>query len=197
RQEQLENDMCLAFVCASISFNVAGNEIFRGWLQNLRPGFKIPSPKTLAERILNKQIIQVEAKMENELQNQYKRIATCASALWKSLGNSESTCRQLIGQLASYKENESPYDDPFEPDCQTPQTWWKTIEDISYIDRELTLEDVLAVANEVEELDDNDSDEGSAEDDKTEFESLDETLNLEENFDLNYEFFGTKSSSTS
>jgi hypothetical protein len=68
RQEQLENGMCLAFICAGISFNVAGNEIFRAWLQDLRPGFNIPSSKTLAGRIFNKQIIQVEAKIENELQ---------------------------------------------------------------------------------------------------------------------------------
>ncbi|CAG8833110.1 9582_t:CDS:2, partial [Racocetra persica] len=69
RQEQLEDGMCLAFVCAGISFNVAGNEIFRAWLQELRPGFNIPSPKTLAGRIFNKQLIKVEAKMENELQD--------------------------------------------------------------------------------------------------------------------------------
>ncbi|CAG8825982.1 12585_t:CDS:1, partial [Racocetra persica] len=62
-------------------------------------------------------------------------------------------------------------------------------EEISYIDRELTLEDVLTVANGVEELDDNDSNEGSA-DDETELESLDETLNLEKDFDLNHEVFG-------
>ncbi|CAG8517121.1 5644_t:CDS:2 [Racocetra fulgida] len=200
RQEQLEEGMCLAFVCAGIPFNVAGNEIVHAWFQNLEPGFKVPSPKTLARRIFNKQIIQVEAKMESELQSQYRTIAIYASTLWKAFGKSESTCQQLLGQLASYKENEPPFDVPFEPDCQTPQTWWKSIEDIhryyithakeeiSYIDRELTLEDVLTVANGVEELDDNDSDEGSA-DDETEFESLDEVLNLEKDFDLNHEVF--------
>ncbi|CAG8838043.1 42305_t:CDS:2, partial [Gigaspora margarita] len=69
RQEQLENGMCLAFVCAGISFNVAKNKIFHTWLQDLRPGFKIPGFKTLAWRIFNKQIIRVEAKMESEIQN--------------------------------------------------------------------------------------------------------------------------------
>ncbi|CAG8772075.1 13339_t:CDS:1, partial [Ambispora leptoticha] len=58
RQEQLEDGMCRAFVCAGISFNVAKNEIFRAWLQELRPGFNIPSPKTLAGRIFNKQLIK-------------------------------------------------------------------------------------------------------------------------------------------
>ncbi|CAG8773856.1 8892_t:CDS:1, partial [Cetraspora pellucida] len=33
-------------------------------------------------------------------------------------------------QLASYKDNKSPYNDLFEPDCQTSQTWWKAIEDV-------------------------------------------------------------------
>ena len=61
RQEQLENSMCLAFICAGILFNVAGNEIFRAWLQDLRPGFKIPSSKILAGRIFSKQLVQVEA----------------------------------------------------------------------------------------------------------------------------------------
>ncbi|RIB24065.1 hypothetical protein C2G38_2032200 [Gigaspora rosea] len=57
RQDYLENGMCRAFACAGVSFNVAGNEIFRAWLQDLRPGFDIPSPKTLAERIFNKQLV--------------------------------------------------------------------------------------------------------------------------------------------
>ncbi|RIB04622.1 hypothetical protein C2G38_2148936 [Gigaspora rosea] len=69
RQEQLKNDMCLAFVCAGISFNVAKNKIFHAWLQDLRLGFKIPGSKTLAGRIFNKQIIRVEVKMESEIQN--------------------------------------------------------------------------------------------------------------------------------
>ncbi|CAG8851363.1 13790_t:CDS:2, partial [Gigaspora margarita] len=68
QKEQLENRMCLAFVCAGVSFNVAANEIFRAWIQDLKPGFKIPSSKTLAERIFNKQTIRVESKIENELQ---------------------------------------------------------------------------------------------------------------------------------
>ncbi|CAG8843654.1 29825_t:CDS:2, partial [Gigaspora margarita] len=38
-------------------------------LQDLRPGFKIPGSKSLAGRIFNKQIIQVEVKMESEIQN--------------------------------------------------------------------------------------------------------------------------------
>ncbi|CAG8652678.1 3753_t:CDS:2 [Cetraspora pellucida] len=59
KQEQLENSMCLVFVCASVLFNIAGNEIFHAWLQNLRPGFNIPSSRTLAERIFNKQIIKL------------------------------------------------------------------------------------------------------------------------------------------
>jgi hypothetical protein len=171
--------------------------------------------------------------------------------LWKALGKSESTCRQLLGQLASYKENEPPFNDPFEPDCQTPQTWWKTVEDIynhlpslainlltitphsascervfstlgwiygkkrtrlafekvealakvhryytthakeeiSYINRELTLEDILIVANETSELGDDNSDEDYDEDNETEFESYDEALNLEGSFDLNHEIF--------
>lgn len=69
RQEQLEEGMCLAFVCAGIPFNIAENEIVRAQFQNLEPGFKVPSPKTLAGRIFNKQIIRVEAKMESELQS--------------------------------------------------------------------------------------------------------------------------------
>ncbi|CAG8552623.1 656_t:CDS:2 [Racocetra fulgida] len=193
RQEQLEDGMCRAFVCAGISFNVAKNEIFRAWLQELRPGFNIPSPKTLAGRIFNKQLIKVEMKMENELQDkknitlgrgfkrgQYKKIAKYASTLWKAFGKSKESCRQLLGQLASYKDNEPPYNDPFEPDCQTLLTWWRAIEDvydylpfekvealakihryytthtkeeISYINRELTLEDVLVVANEAGDFD--------------------------------------------
>ncbi|CAG8842090.1 13946_t:CDS:2, partial [Gigaspora margarita] len=70
RQDYLENGMCRAFACAGVSFNVAGNEIFRAWLQDLRPGFDIPSPKTLAGRIFNKQLVQVETKIEKELQHE-------------------------------------------------------------------------------------------------------------------------------
>ncbi|CAG8816124.1 9383_t:CDS:2, partial [Gigaspora rosea] len=93
-------------------------------------------------------------------------------------------------QRASYKLSELPFNKPFEPDCQTPQTWMylyqllyylsltsvflKKVEalakihryytthakeEISHIDHELTLEDVLA------------------------------TLDLEEIFDLNHEIF--------
>ncbi|CAG8663164.1 18522_t:CDS:2, partial [Racocetra fulgida] len=95
RQEQLENGICLTFACKGIAFNVARNEIFRMWLQDLKPGFKIPSPKMLARRIFNKQIIK------------------------KDFGNSESTCQQLLEQLFSYKENEPPYNDPFKPEKWT------------------------------------------------------------------------------
>ncbi|CAG8854276.1 17034_t:CDS:2, partial [Gigaspora margarita] len=123
-------------------------------------------------------------------------------------GNSEVSCRQLLGQLASYKLGEPPFDETFEPDCQTLQMWWKALDDvydylstlaikilkitpylaslealakihqyytthakeeISYINYELTLEDILN------------------------FKSLDDILNLEESFDLNNEFFGGKS----
>ncbi|CAG8590880.1 21404_t:CDS:2 [Racocetra persica] len=161
RQKQLENRMCHAFACAEISFNIAANKIFCARIQDLKPGFKIPSSKTFARKILNKQIIQVESKIENELQTkdhiilansaleneirinnivgggikryvatrysfkreQYKKIAKCTSTLWKTSGNSKESCRQLLGQLASYKEGDPPFNDPFEPDCQTPQTW--------------------------------------------------------------------------
>ncbi|CAG8511275.1 15489_t:CDS:2 [Cetraspora pellucida] len=37
RQEQLENRMCCAFVYAGIFFNIAANEIFRAWIQDLKP----------------------------------------------------------------------------------------------------------------------------------------------------------------
>ncbi|CAG8850109.1 17104_t:CDS:1, partial [Gigaspora margarita] len=67
-----------------------------------------------------------------------------------------------------------------------------TKEEIFYINHELTLEDVLAIANEVEEFDDSDSDENfgkDVNDDKIEIELLDETLDLKEIFDLNHEIF--------
>ncbi|CAG8784942.1 27222_t:CDS:2, partial [Racocetra persica] len=173
RQEQLEDSMCLAFVCAGIPFNVAGNENVHAWLQNLGPEVKMESELrsknyiTLAHRLnlickdimkesFSKRVLSqatliaqffksshiANSALEHEIQiniivgggrgfkrGHYRKIATCASTLWKAFGKSESSCRQLLGQLVSYKENELPFDGPFEPDCQTPQTWWKLIED--------------------------------------------------------------------
>ncbi|CAG8580421.1 499_t:CDS:2 [Cetraspora pellucida] len=152
RQEQLENGMCLAFVCMGISFNVAKNEIFHVWLQDLRPGFKIPSSKTLAERIFNKQIIQIYRK---------KRIRLAFEKV------------EALAKIHQYYT-----------------TYVK--EEISYINHELTLEDMLAIANEIRELDDNNLDEGSGKDNndnESEFKLLDEILDLEEIFDLNHEIF--------
>ncbi|CAG8846262.1 27488_t:CDS:2, partial [Gigaspora margarita] len=83
RQEQLENGICLAFVCAGVSFNVATNKIFRAWIQDLKPGFKIPSSKTLAGRIFNKQTIRVESKIENKLQT--KNCITLDQSIWNFL----------------------------------------------------------------------------------------------------------------
>ncbi|CAG8844321.1 28987_t:CDS:1, partial [Gigaspora margarita] len=185
---------------------------------------------------------------------QCKKVARYASTLWKAFGNNENTCRQLLAQLASYQLNEPPYDEPFEPDCETLQTWWKSLKDvhthlptlatkllnitphsascergfstlgwiygkkrvklafekveglakihryymthakeeISYINHDLTLEDMLIVANESGELDndDSDSEEDYIEDSEVEFESLDEILYLEAKFDLDHEIFG-------
>ncbi|CAG8489955.1 4286_t:CDS:2 [Gigaspora rosea] len=53
---------------------------------------------------------------------QYKKIAKYAGTLWSAFDSKESSLRQFLEQLASYKENEPPFNDPFEPDCQTPQT---------------------------------------------------------------------------
>ncbi|CAG8465197.1 12525_t:CDS:2 [Racocetra fulgida] len=78
-------------------------------------GFEISSSKTLAGRIFNNQLIKVEAKIENELQTK--------SNITLAFGNSENSCRQLLGQFVSYKENEPPFNDPFESDYQIPQTW--------------------------------------------------------------------------
>ncbi|CAG8714892.1 42013_t:CDS:1, partial [Gigaspora margarita] len=64
-------------------------------------------------------------------------------------------------------------------------------EEISYINRELTLEDVLIITNESGELDadDSDSKEDFIEDNEVEFELLNEILCLEEKFDLDHEIF--------
>ncbi|CAG8812421.1 32360_t:CDS:2 [Gigaspora margarita] len=54
---------------------------------------------------------------------QYKKIAKYAGTLWSAFDSKESSLQQFLEQLASYKENELPFNDPFEPDCQIPQIW--------------------------------------------------------------------------
>ncbi|CAG8826363.1 43658_t:CDS:2, partial [Gigaspora margarita] len=269
---------------------------------DLRPGFDIPSSKTLAGKIFNKQFVQVETKIKKELQIENKIetmiiqigkekicaivsdssaniVATrqiiiqkfpyilnvsyiahrlnliCKNIMKKSFAKhilsqatlvtqffrschianlvlkKEIQINNIVAQLASYQLNELPYNEPFEPDYEPSQTWWKILEnvyiylltlaakllnitshsasleglakihryymthakeEISYINCELTLEDVLIVANKSEELDadDSDSEEDLIEDNKVEFESLDEILCLKEKFDLDHEIFG-------
>ncbi|CAG8813896.1 31640_t:CDS:2 [Gigaspora margarita] len=92
---------------------------------------------------------------------QYKQVANYASTLWKAINSKESSGRQFLEQLATYKLNKPPFNELFESDSfekvealakihQYYTTHAK--EEISYIDHELTLEDVLAVANETEDF---------------------------------------------
>ncbi|CAG8829122.1 26390_t:CDS:2, partial [Gigaspora margarita] len=124
-----------------------------------------------------------------------------SSHIANSALKNEIQINNIVGQLAFYKLSEPPFNKPFEPDCQIPQIWWKTIEDVydhlSTLAVKLfniilhSVSYVLAIANEVEEFDNSDSDENSGEDDndEIEIELLDKTLDLEEIFDLNYEIF--------
>ncbi|CAG8437824.1 2652_t:CDS:2 [Scutellospora calospora] len=190
RQEHLENSMCLAFICAGISFNTAENKIVPTLVAQFFKASHIANSALENEIQINNIVVAFvrlayflhpKFKGYSFKRGQYKKIAKYASTLWKALGNSESSCQKLLEQLASYKVNESPFNDPFESDCQTPQIY------------ELTLEDILIVANETRKLDNNDSDEDSVEDyveDSEEgFESFDEILKLEEAFDFDHEIF--------
>ncbi|CAG8688860.1 6348_t:CDS:2, partial [Cetraspora pellucida] len=129
----------------------------------------------------------------------------------KALDNSESICRKLLKQLASYKDNESPFNDLFEPDSIrlliiTSHSAYlerlakiyqyyitHTKKEISYINHELTLEAILILVNKTEKLygndSDKDSDEDYVEDSKVGFELHNEILKLEEAFDFDHKIF--------
>ncbi|CAG8554302.1 2559_t:CDS:1, partial [Cetraspora pellucida] len=70
-----------------------------------------------------------------------------------------------------------------------------TKKEISYIDCELTLEDVLIVTNKIRELDANNFEENYVEDNEVEFELLDKILSLKEKFDLNHKILEENSES--
>ncbi|CAG8461502.1 1975_t:CDS:2, partial [Scutellospora calospora] len=165
RQDHLEDGMCCAFVCAGISFNITENEIFRAWLQDLRPA-------TLVAQFFRSCHIANSA-LEKEIQiNNIEGggIKRYVATRWSSYYDTLYSILRLKVAFIRVKE-------------------------ISYIDRELTLEDVLIVANEIEELDADNYEEDYVEDSEVEFESLDEILSLEEKFDLNHEIFGGNSES--
>ncbi|CAG8821059.1 17140_t:CDS:2, partial [Gigaspora margarita] len=119
--------------------------------------------------------------------DQYKKISRYADNLRKAFGNKETSCRQLLGQLASYKENELPFNKLFEPNCQTPQTCRSISKDSLILHNTCQRRNFLYQSgsyfrrcighkDEIGELDDDNSDE-------------DELLDLEESFDLNHEIF--------
>ncbi|CAG8841060.1 25638_t:CDS:2, partial [Gigaspora margarita] len=81
-------------------------------------------------------------------------------------------------QLASYKLGEPPFDEIFEPDCQTLQTWWKALDDV--YDHLSTL--AIKILNITLH---------SASSYFRRYIKYD-ILNLEESFNLNNEFFGGK-----
>ncbi|CAG8602916.1 28306_t:CDS:2 [Racocetra persica] len=205
RQEQLENGMCFAFVCAGVSFNVAGNEIFRAWLQDLRPGFNIPSPRTLAGRIFNKQIIK--GSFSKCILSQAILVAQFfrSSHIANSALENEIQINNIVGEgIKQYVATRwSSYYDSIYLILRLKVAFVRILDhnpDIITNDEVyaiLNKGDVLTIADEAGELDDNDSDEGSIEDDEIEFESLDELLKLEETFDLNHEIFTEKGQSNS
>ncbi|CAG8676271.1 647_t:CDS:2, partial [Gigaspora rosea] len=187
RQEQLADGMCLAFICVGVPFNVASNKIFRAWLQDLRPGFNIPNNKTLAGTIFNKQMIQVEAKIENE-----------SSPLANSMLENEIQINNIVVAFIRILEHNSDVISnnevymilnrgSFYDDLHFMTSILRPIKE-SIIQLE---KDVLAITDEIGELDDDNSDEDSDnyDYDGVEFKTLDELLVLEESFDLNHEIF--------
>ncbi|CAG8524262.1 13177_t:CDS:2 [Cetraspora pellucida] len=180
RQKHLENGMCLAFICAGISFNAAKNKIVCAWIQDLKPGFKIPTNSALENEIQINNIVGGGIK---------RYVATRWSSYYDAI------CSILHLKVAFVRDNLL----PTKIMNHLLMIHLKLIvkhckhEKISYIDHELTLEDILIVANETGELNSNDSNEDFDKDyvgvSEVGFKSLDEILKLEEAFDFNYEIF--------
>ena len=59
-------------------------------------------------------------------ENAFRKNVVTAARLWKDLGHSDISCKELISQLRLYEANLEPFEFPY-TEIDSPQIWWGSI----------------------------------------------------------------------
>ncbi|CAH1764972.1 2410_t:CDS:2 [Entrophospora sp. SA101] len=131
RENAINSSLLRAFIVCNIPFHTISNPYFIEALRQLRPAYNPPSCQLFSGSLLNLEIVKINQKLYSLMEKATNlTLASIAGRLWIKMGSKNRTKLDLLkAQLRQYACNETPYNETYVTNIDTPLRWWKTCGD--------------------------------------------------------------------